>query len=118
MKRAASPVAVAGLLMALSSSGALAAGFACPQMGQIDSPATLAKIQPLLPLDVDLKAPQQLASAVFILRGQGMPAATIVNNLVAAYCPTVATNSSLSDTEKTQRVQRFSVTASKLAYSS
>jgi hypothetical protein len=112
-------VGLAAVFAAMLANSPTSAGsaFVCPDADQIDSADLLAKIKPLLPSDVDLEAPDQLQSAVYTLRAEGVPPGTAVNNLIAAYCPAVAADQSLSDAEKTQRVQRFARKATELIYS-
>jgi hypothetical protein len=110
---------VAAVLAAVLVTSPASAGddFVCPEIGQIDSADLLAKIEPLLPSDIDLEAPQQLESVIFAFHAEGIPPATAVNNLVAAYSPAVAPDRALSDAEKTRRVQQFARTATELVYS-
>jgi hypothetical protein len=50
------------------------------------------------------------------LRKSGMKPALIVDHLVGAYCPLVASDGNLSDKQKADRVRRFARQATGLAY--
>lgn len=113
-----SPVGLAALLaVILAASTASADSFVCPETSQIDPSSARPDIKAVLPSGVDLEAPDALQSAVFTLLGEGVAPAIVLNNLVAAFCPGVAADRSLTDAERTQRVQRFANLATILVYS-
>ncbi|MDB5538783.1 MAG: hypothetical protein JWQ89_510 [Devosia sp.] len=105
------------LTVTLAASNASAAGLDCTVTGQIDPASAQTDIMSVLPPDVDLAAPDGLRSAVFTLLLQGVAPNVVLNNLISAYCPTVAADQSLTDAEKTQRVLTFSQEATRLIYS-
>jgi len=51
------------------------------------------------------------------LRRQKVSSALIIDNLVGAYCPTVAADAVLTDTQKARRVQQFAVRVTRAVYS-
>lgn len=51
----------------------------------------------------------RVAQAVGELRSRGLSPGTIVDHLVAAYCPAIAAQSGLSDSQKTDLVRRFAL---------
>ncbi|WP_210490426.1 hypothetical protein [Microvirga antarctica] len=92
------------------------AAFDCPLVSDMDSKATQAKIAQILPGDDDLTNPDKLKAAIVNLKAGGIGTDLAVNNLIAAYCPKVAANAKLSDTEKTDRVQSFAAMITQLVY--
>lgn len=115
--RNVSSVGFATLLAAmLVASTTSAADFVCPEAAKVDPPSAQADITAVLPPGVDLSAPDALQSAVFTLLSKGVAPATVLDNVIAAYCPGVAADQSLTDAEKTQRVERFATTATGLVY--
>jgi hypothetical protein len=52
-----------------------------------------------------------------LLRRDGMPKSLIIGHLVGAYCPMVAQESSLTEAEKSARLQRFTGQITRLVYS-
>ena len=49
----------------------------------------------------------RMAQVVGDLRSRGLSSGTIVDRLVGAYCPTIASQSALTDSQKTDLVRRF-----------
>jgi hypothetical protein len=71
----------------------------------------------LLP-DGDAKVDiDRLNTAVGTLRRDGMPKSFIIDRLVGASCPMVASDSALTTAEKTARLQRFTGQITQLVYS-
>lgn len=107
-RRALRTVALPLLLgFALQAAPAYAAGFECPSRPVADEPAGIKDIKSLLPVGDPLDNPAQLNTAVATLRGQGLSEGLIIDNLIGAYCPVVAADAALDDTQKTERVRRF-----------
>lgn len=57
-----------------------------------------------------------LATAVTALHAEGVGLPMIVDNLIAAYCPTVADQAGLSDAEKTAKVNQFAARITRAVY--
>lgn len=101
--------AAIGIAISLGAATAQAAtgDFVCPAItggaGQVDAKT----VQALLGTGDPLDKPDQLDAAVDALRKAGANRAIIIDNLVSAYCPTVAANKSLTNYQKNVRVQRF-----------
>ncbi len=55
---------------------------------------------------------------VTILRDRGMNSASIVDNLISAYCPVVAANAVLNDQQKTTAVRSFAAQVARAVYTS
>jgi hypothetical protein len=109
---------VFGLILTAMPPAAAAAGkFECPLPLGPDAPAKLQEIQRLLPDGNAMADPDRLNATVDTLRRDGMPKRLIIDHLVAAYCPTVAQESSLTETEKSARLQRFTGQITRLVYS-
>jgi hypothetical protein len=64
----------------------------------------------------DVTASKRLGELMADLRKSGLKPSLIVDHLVGAYCPLVAADSSLSDSQKTDRVRRFAQQVTGLAY--
>ncbi len=108
VRRALQAVALPLLLgFALQAAPAHAAGFECPSRPVADEPAGIKDIKSLLPVGDPLDNPAQLNTAVATLRGQGLSEGLIIDNLIGAYCPVVAANTTLNDTQKAALVRRF-----------
>jgi hypothetical protein len=60
--------------------------------------------------------PDRLNATVDTLRRDGMPKSLIIDRLVGAYCPMVAQESSLTEAEKTARLQHFTGQITQLVY--
>ena len=60
---------------------------------------------------------ERLNSTIDTLRRDGMAKSRIVSHLVGAYCPMVAQESSLTETEKAANVRRFAGQITQLVYS-
>lgn len=93
---------------------AFAASFQCPELGTLPTTALEAKIDTLLPKGGVLAQPAELYEAAVLLRDHGMTADNTINHLVALYCPSVASDESLSDEAKTNRVKVFAAEATQV----
>jgi hypothetical protein len=105
------------ILIAMPPAGAAAENFECPVPPGLNTSAKLQEIKRLLPDGNAMADPDRLNATVDSLRQDGMPKSLIINHLVGAYCPMVAQESSLTDAEKTARLQRFTGQITRLVYS-
>lgn len=101
--------------VSLAAGPAWAAGFECDLVPTADGPPGITDIR-LLWNDDPLDHPAELNAAVDTLRTQGMSRTLIIDNLIAAYCPIVAANSSLADPQKVSRVQSFAARITRIVY--
>ncbi|MFK8251689.1 hypothetical protein [Ancylobacter terrae] len=106
------------LACALAAPGAVspavaATGFECPAR-PLDVPGDK-RVQAALPTGDGLDRVEALNAAVINLRGQGVNPVLIIDGLIAAYCPTVASQQ-LTDAEKTARVSRFAARITRVVY--
>jgi hypothetical protein len=93
-----------------------AAGFTCPDTVTSDAPRNASPLSDLYSGATDLTAGNRLGELMADLRKSGMKPALIVDHLVGAYCPLVASDGNLSDKQKADRVRRFARQATGLAY--
>ena len=93
-----------------------AAAFTCPESVTSDAPRNSPPLNALFSGATDLSAGNRVDELVTDLRKNGMKPALIVDHLVGAYCPLVANDGSLSDTQKADRVRRFARQVTGLAY--
>jgi hypothetical protein len=93
-----------------------AAGFTCPDTVTSDAPRNASPLSDLYSGATDLTAGNRLSELMADLRKSGMKPALIVDHLVGAYCPLVASDGNLSDKQKADRVRRFARQATGLAY--
>jgi hypothetical protein len=105
------------ILTAMPPAGVAAEKFECPVLLGPDAPAKLQEIQRLLPDGNAMTDPGRLNATVDTLRRDGMPKRLIIDHLVGAYCPMVAQESSLTEAEKTARLQHFTGQITRLVYS-
>ena len=119
------PLAQAALALMVVSIGlsadvgpavALTSRFECPLKIDGATPAKAAEIARLLPVGDALDDPSRLNASIDTLRGLGLSPTLIIAHLIAAYCPVVAQNGSLSDADKTARVMRFARRITLLVY--
>ncbi|MFG1357724.1 hypothetical protein [Xanthobacter pseudotagetidis] len=82
-----------------------AAPFECPTKPL--EAAQAAKIKALLPTGDAFDKIDQLNAAVTTLKAEGANPVLVIDNLIAAYCPVVASQSGLTDAQKSSRVSRF-----------
>jgi hypothetical protein len=117
MTRIAFSLGLTLLGLALSVSPGLAAvKFEC-RSAKNATPATLAEIKSQLPDGKAMADVGRLTATINVLRGEGLPKARIIDNLVSVYCPIVAKDSSLSATGKPANVRNFSNQVTQLVYS-
>lgn len=88
--------------------------FTCPAM---TGDAKFAKIaQELVGASNSLDHPDKLNAAVDALGKAGASRAMVIDNLVNAYCPTVAANAALSTFQKSARIQHFAAVVTQRVY--
>jgi hypothetical protein len=105
------------ILTTMPPAVAAAEKFECPLPLGPNTPAKLQEIQRLLPDGDAMANPDRLNATVDTLRRDGMPKRLIIDHLVGAYCPIVALDSSLTEAEKSERLQRFTGQITRLVYS-
>ena len=89
----------------------------CPFIFTSSTPSMLERIRALLPDANAMGSVGQLNSTIDTLRREGMAKSQIVSDLVGAYCPMVAQESSLTEAEKVTKVRRFAGQITQLVYS-
>ncbi|MDH6230541.1 hypothetical protein M2281_001113 [Mesorhizobium soli] len=105
-----------GLALPMAAGGAQAAGFECAYNEAPNAPKDLPPVKGLEENMTQLDARRRLAEMVGNLTTAKIAPAMIVDHLVWAYCPLVANDPRLSDTEKTDLVRRFAGQVAALAY--
>jgi hypothetical protein len=105
------------ILIAMPPAGAAARQFECPLPHGLDAPTKLQEIQRLLPDGNAMADPDRLNATVDTLRRDGMPKSLIIDHLLGAYCPMVSQERSLTEAEKSARLQRFTSQITRLVYS-
>ena len=101
---------------ALSVAWADSATFTCPDVTLSAAPSVAQIVQDGYSGPDDVDASNRLRELVAELRRTGTKPAFIVDQLIAAYCPLVATDMSLTDQEKVGRVRVFSRRVTEMAY--
>lgn len=109
-------LACAGSAGAFFGEPANAAGFTCPFIREADAPKNAPPLTEILTGATDITAIKRLGALTADLLKSGMTPAAVVDHLVGAYCPLVAADNSLSDTQKTYLVRRFARYVAGLAY--
>lgn len=100
-------------LLATAFGLALCAGTPAHAAGPFECPtkpleaAQAAKVKALLPTGDAFEKVESLNAAVNTLKAQGANPVLVIDSLIAAYCPLVASQTGLSDQQKTVRVTRF-----------
>jgi hypothetical protein len=106
---------VAALALSGASGQARADGrFECPVKPLEDAQSVSAKA--LIPAGTALDQISSVNTAIGTLRAQGMRPGLIVDNLIAAYCPYVASQSGMNDAVKTAQVSRFATRVAGIVY--
>jgi hypothetical protein len=106
----------AGLAGALAGTPASSAGLDCGPPPAPHPEADAVLTQAIVSPQLDTNAGTALASAVRRLRSEGVPRAVIVDHAVAAYCPLVARDGSLTLDRQREAVRRFASTLTSLVY--
>ena len=91
--------------------------FECPSPFKPNTPAKLEEINGLLPNVDAMGNIGQLKITIDTLRREGMSKSLIIDHLIGAYCPMVAREASLTASEKSALVRRFSGQVTRLVYS-
>jgi hypothetical protein len=105
----------AGLAGALAGPPASSAGLDCGPPPAPHPEADAVLTQAIVSPQLDTNAGTALASAVRRLRSEGVPRAVIVDHAVAAYCPLVARDGSLTLDRQREAVRRFASTLTSLS---
>ena len=105
------------ILTAMLPASAAAEKFECALAVKPTTPAKLQEIQRLLPDGNAIANIGRLNATVGTLRQDGMSKSQIIDHLVGVYCPIVAQESSLTEAEKTEHLQRFTGQVTQLVYS-
>jgi len=95
---------------------AASAAFECPVPAPGAAPAQSQAIKAALPAGDAFADLTKLNAAVASLRSQGIGNAIIIDNLIAAYCPTVADNAALTEAQKREAVRRFAGQITRTVY--
>ncbi len=107
-------------LTCLGASGsiitAVAAAPACPAAAGPTAIKDPSSLRNLYAGATDATAGNRFNELMAAFRATGTKPAFIVNDLVSAYCPLVAADTSLSDKQKVDRVRRFARQVTGLAY--
>ncbi|MGO4525160.1 glutelin [Microvirga sp. 2MCAF35] len=93
-----------------------AAAFTCPETVTTDAPRNTPSLSGLYSDATNPTAGPRVGELVADLRRDGLKPALVVDHLVGAYCPLVANDASLSDSQKADRVRRFARQVTGLAY--
>jgi hypothetical protein len=93
-----------------------AVAFTCPETVTSDAPRNTSPPSGPYSGATDLTVGNRVTELVADLRKSGMKPALIVDHLVGAYCPLVASDGSLTDRQKADRVRRFARQVTGLAY--
>lgn len=105
-----------GMAVVLTGAPASSAGLDCGATSAPHPQADAVLTQAIVSPQLDTNAGTALASAVRRLRSEGVPRATIVDRAVAAYCPLVARDGSLTLDRQREAVRRFASTLTSLVY--
>jgi hypothetical protein len=97
--------------------GVAEANFECSPPLKPVAPAKLAEMKSLLPDGKAMADVGRLTATINVMRNEGIPKSQIIDQLIGAYCPTVAQQSSLTEAEKNASVRRFSGQITHLVYS-
>jgi hypothetical protein len=91
-------------------------GFTCPPVRNGAMARQRAAIRAMLPSGDALENPAQLNASISSLKRLGLSKTLVTDHLIGAYCATIARNSYLSDTEKTEDVRQFAGQVTDLVY--
>ena len=91
--------------------------FECPAVGGADKPTIAPDLLKTVPTGEGLDKLEALQNAVELLRTNGLRATSTVNYLMASYCPWIASNTKLSDADKTKQMRRFANRVMGIVYS-
>jgi hypothetical protein len=116
MKRAVVTAYISLAAAALLADSSFAAGFTCPNVGNLATSPVAAEVDARLPKGFALEQSDKLAAAITLLREHGLSPGNTTDHLIAFFCPAVAAQAGLSDAEKRTRVLRFAQKATRLVY--
>lgn len=116
MKKIAATAGISLVTSLLLANSTLAAGFSCPNVGNLATSPVAAEVDARLPKGFALEQSDKLAAAITLLREHGMSPGNTTDHLIAFFCPAVAAETGLSDAEKRTRVMRFAQKATRLVY--
>lgn len=102
-------------LLLMAAQPAAAAAFECPKTSL--EAAQAATIKAALPTGDGLDDADALDAAVDSLRAKGIGSGLIIDGAIAAYCPTVAAQTGLSDAQKREDVAGFASRLTRVVYS-
>lgn len=105
----------AGGLIFFSVSARAAGSFECPVKAVANAPS--GGVMKTLPVDGTVDQAAAIKGAIGTLRTQGMSPGSIVDNLIIAYCPYIASQPGLSDADKASRVARLAAYIAGQVYS-
>ncbi|MFC5387410.1 hypothetical protein ACFPLB_15735 [Aquamicrobium segne] len=105
---------IAGLAFVLPWSISARAAFECPT--QPLETAHNSIIAAALPTGAAFDDRTALTAALTALHAEGVSMPIIVDTLIAAYCPTIANETGLSDAQKTQKVNQFALRMTRMVY--
>jgi hypothetical protein len=91
--------------------------FECPNPFTPTNPAKLEQVKGILPNINAMTDVGLLTVAIGTLRRDGMSKSLIIDHLIGTYCPMIARDAALSDSEKATLVQRFSGQVTRQVYS-
>lgn len=111
----AAPAIFAALLVPLMFSSASSAALECPQASKLPSDSVEAQVEALIPKGEALAQPEEMLSAVTLLREHGMSTDNAVNHLIASYCNTVAAESNVAQAAQADRVRKFAKDVTRIA---
>jgi hypothetical protein len=109
---------LAALTSALFVCGSLgnAAALVCPVPSAGATEAQAKEIAAAIPAGDALGDGAKLGAAISALRGKGIGNAILVDGLIAAYCPSVARLSGMTDEQKRAQVRRFAARTVRAVY--
>lgn len=93
-----------------------AAAFVCPVPAAGANAAQAKEIAAAVPAGDGLDDATKLNAAIAALRAKGIGSAVLVDSLIAAYCPSVARSSGMTDDQKRAQVRRFAARAVRAVY--
>ena len=107
-------VAVGTMVLSTAWPALSNAAFECPSEPLEGTRASA--IAATLPTGDAFDDPAALVTAVNALRAENVGLPMIVDNLIAAYCPTVENQTALTDAQKTQKVNQFAARITRTVY--
>ncbi len=109
------PASAFALALVAAQPALAASAFECPKSTLEASQA--ATIKSVLPTGDGLDKPDALDAAVDSLRAANIGSGLIIDGVIAAYCPTVAAETGLSDAAKTEKMASFASRVTRTVYS-